>query len=123
MKKLFSYPKKAKLKSRKAIAHLFAEGEYLYKYPIKMYYIENGELENKITVTAPKRNHKRAVDRNMLKRKMREAYRLNQQIISHTHFNILLLYTAKHKEEFEKISRSTIYLLNELALRKSIALT
>lgn len=123
MAKLFSYPKSAKLKSRKAIAHLFNQGAYIYKYPIKLYFISNKEGFNKLTASAPKRNHKSAVNRNLLKRRMREAYRLNQSIISHTNYDILFLYTAKEIENYQKIETSMIYLLNELALRNSIAST
>ena len=50
---------------------------------------------NKILILAPKRNFKKAVDRNLLRRRIREAYRKNKNIIAGESINIFISYVAK----------------------------
>lgn len=108
------------LKSRKAIELLFKEGKSIYKYPLKLIWnfqaLENIET-HQIGVTVPKRNFKKAVDRNLLKRRMREAYRLNKQIICNDECSIIyamLIYTSKKSEPFKNIESSIKVLLKRL---------
>ena len=70
----FSFPKSEKLKSKKAIKHLFAEGNTVIKYPIKLFYlpIENSH-KTKAAFSVPKHNFKKAVTRNRIKRQLRES--------------------------------------------------
>lgn len=76
----YTYGKKDKLKSRKQIEALFATGLSLSVFPIKVFYIRPSEnevlLQAGVGVSA--RNFKKAVDRNRIKRLLREAYRLQK---------------------------------------------
>lgn len=122
--KKFGFNKEEKLKSKKTIAKLFEEGQQIYKYPIKAFYSNESLTVSKAGFSASKRNHKKAVSRNKLKRRMREAYRLNKDIIGlSAKLNIIWLYTSKEIEDYKTIEKSMIHLLNELALRNSIAST
>jgi ribonuclease P protein component len=82
--KSFSLKKKERLSSKKIIDKLFAEGDSILQYPFKMVFLKT-ELPAKQPVqtgfTASKKLFKRAVDRNRIKRQLREAYRLNKNII------------------------------------------
>jgi ribonuclease P protein component len=79
MPKAFGLPKKERLKSRKSIDALFAEGKHFVVFPIRVsYLLADGEGAVQIGVGASKRNYKRAVDRNRIKRLLREAYRLQK---------------------------------------------
>jgi ribonuclease P protein component len=83
MAKLFGFSKTEKLKSRKAIDELFARGKSQSIFPIRISYqflpIEvNEEAGLKVGVSVSKRNFKKAVDRNRIKRLLREAYRLQK---------------------------------------------
>jgi ribonuclease P protein component len=86
MAKEFALGKNEKLKSRKQIDVLFAGGKTFMSFPLRVSYqlapIEEGEKSGiQIGVSASKRNFKRAVDRNRIKRLLREAYRLQKKDI------------------------------------------
>jgi ribonuclease P protein component len=76
----FSYQKKDKLKSRKQTQFLFAKGQSMNAFPIKLIYtieaFEPGTLQ--AGVGAPSRTFRKAVARNRVKRLLREGYRLER---------------------------------------------
>ena len=80
----FTYNKHEKLKSRKLIKLLFEKGEKISVFPLMLLYLEV-EHESKYPVqagvTVSKKNFKRAVDRNRIKRLLREVYRLNKPFL------------------------------------------
>ncbi len=61
---------------------------------------------NRIMVTVPKRNFKRAVRRNLLKRRMRESYRLGKHLLTSSGTDILLVYTASEILPYRDISEA-----------------
>ncbi|MBP0902907.1 ribonuclease P protein component [Mariniflexile gromovii] len=99
----FTFNKKEKLKSKKLIEQLFAEGKSVSVFPLRLVYLpavfDDGVLV-KTGVSVSKRYFKTAVDRNRIKRLMRESYRLNKAV----HFNnlttsyaFMILYIGKEK--------------------------
>jgi ribonuclease P protein component len=77
----FSYNKFEKLKSRKQIELLFAQGKSISSFPVKVFYlrVEHTPVHPvQVGVGVSARNFKKAVDRNTIKRRMREAYRLHK---------------------------------------------
>jgi ribonuclease P protein component len=91
--------KTERLKSLKAIEHLFAKGEKISSFPIKLIYIihENAKISShQVAFSVPKRNIKKAVHRNKIKRRMREAYRKNKHILAvseNKKLNIMFIFT------------------------------
>ncbi len=84
MAKDAGFGKAEKLKSRKLVEELFARGKSVHLFPIRISYkFLAVEADDKATmqvgVSVSKRNFKRAVDRNRIKRLLREAYRLQKQ--------------------------------------------
>ncbi len=81
MKKRFTYRKKEKLKSRKQLSALFAAKQSFLHFPVKVFYLQP-EVKTgapvKAGVGANSRNFKKAVHRNLIKRLLREAYRLHK---------------------------------------------
>ena len=77
----FFFKKNEKLTSEKEIDLLFKSGKSSFIYPVKVIFITSRiqPIECKVLMTAPKRYLKKAVDRNLVKRRMREAYRLNAE--------------------------------------------
>lgn len=99
------FKKCEKLKSKKSFDQLFSEGKSVKAFPLRLVYVPLGEGSecHKIGVSAPKRSFKRAVDRNRLKRLMREAFRKNKFLIDNTStkYALLFLYTGKTIEPYD----------------------
>jgi ribonuclease P protein component len=86
MAREFTLSKEERLKSRKQIEALFAGGKTFMCFPLRISYqfstLPEGEKSSMhIGVSASKRYFKRAVDRNRIKRLLREAYRLQKKDI------------------------------------------
>lgn len=77
--KEFGYPKNEKLKIKKEISLLFEKGKWKSVGKIRIINYKNEQFANqKVGVSVSKRHYKKAVDRNRIKRLLREAYRLNK---------------------------------------------
>ncbi len=114
----FRFPKSEKLKSRKTIELLFTEGKSVTKFPVKVFYlpIENAK-KNQAGFAVPKRNFKSAVDRNRIKRQLREAYRLQKHLLKidgELKFTLFFLYLGKEKLPYTSIEKAMISLLEKI---------
>ena len=79
---LHTLPKSERLCSKKALERLFGgERRSVSVFPIRAVFAESEEPGVRIMVSVSKRHFKRAVRRNRVKRQLREAYRLNKQIL------------------------------------------
>lgn len=96
------------------IDSLMERGEVIFKFPIRAHYLlrqdENG---SRMMVSVPKRNFKRAVKRNLLKRRIREAFRLNSAGAPAA--DILFTYVGKEVEDYERIAASVTAILSGVA--------
>lgn len=117
------YSKNEKLKSKKAIDYLFSKGKSINAFPIRAIYIKKPTPENVLInagVVVSKKNIKLAVKRNLIKRRMREAYRLNNQELKTSlknkdlEFDIMFIYSSKEILPFETIERKIKVLLSRL---------
>lgn len=119
MSSQFTFQKKDKLKSRKQTQFLFAKGQSMNAFPIKLIYtLESNEPGSVQTgVGAPSRTFRKAVDRNRVKRLLREGYRLERpefitssvDALNKLRVNLFFLYTdatvISQKEIQEKIKQ------------------
>ena len=116
----FSYPKKEKLKSRTLIDLIFTKGKSVSKYPLRLSFIENqnesGAIVINFGVSVSKKYFKKAVDRNYIKRVLRECYRLNKDIIhknTQKSYALMLLYQCKEPLEYHEINTKTVLLFEK----------
>ncbi len=110
----YTYGKKDKLKSRKQIALLFKDGKSFTVFPLKCIWLYEPASEVPLTikcgVTAQKRNFAKAVDRNKIKRHLREAWRLQKPTLEARSeeltgaLSLFFLYVGKDEEALKSIS-------------------
>jgi len=105
----FTYNKHEKLKSRKLIKQLFENGKAISIYPLRLIYLKVEHESNFLLqtgVSVSKRNFKLAVDRNRIKRMMREVYRLNKNMLYESlddKYIFMFIYLGKTEIEYNKL--------------------
>ena len=96
-----------RLKSKVLFEKLFNEGASITVFPIKLHYLKTdafSEVPIKVAVSAPKRRFRKAVDRNRIKRLLREAYRLNKPLIFNNiegNYAFLILYLGRKMPSYD----------------------
>src|SRR5690606_14685878 len=105
----FTYTQKDKLKSKKLIELLFAEGQSVSAYPFRLVY-KNAAFDDgvimKTAVPVSKRHFEKAGDRNRIKTLIRESYRLNRHLYFNnmtTSYALMILYIGKDKPTLEHV--------------------
>lgn len=118
-------PKRSRLKQRSAIQALFADSASAKAYPLRLVYaLHTGEAADaervRMGFVASKRGFKRAVDRNAIKRRMREAYRLDQARLRawltgrEATMHGMLIYTGRELPTQRDITKAWTKLLRRL---------
>lgn len=114
----YTYPRAQRLKSRSDIDALFRSGKSFSVYPLKVFYRWEGEALPKVGVGAPKRYFKRAVDRNRIKRLLRENYRLQKADLfdapAARGLQVFLIYTGKELPAHEDMRQKIGVILKKL---------
>lgn len=78
------FPKNERLTSKKSVETLFRKRVACFTFPFRAVWMESTEADApaiRVLVSAPKKKFKHAVDRNRIKRLMRESYRLNKELL------------------------------------------
>ena len=118
--------KAERLKSRKQITQLFSKNQHVFSYPFKyIFSLSNqcNETPVKLLISVPKRSFKHAVDRNRIKRLIREAYRKNKAIIykqlqtQETEILLGIIYVGKEIMTYQDIEKSLIKGLEKLRIK------
>ena len=115
-------PKAEVLHKRDDISSLMKDGKSFAKHPVRVVYsmVDSENPEVLVFFSAPKRNFKRAVDRNRVKRLLREAYRLNKFTLvetAHTQnktIHLAFLFTGRELPSFTGVQDKIILILQRL---------
>jgi ribonuclease P protein component len=126
----YTLGKTERLKSRKLIEQVFKQGKAFSVFPFRIIYLlkevepnkalptVNDKLQTGFTVSA--KYFKKAVDRNRIKRLMREGYRLQQNELQHTvaesnkQLSVFFIYTGNELPEYKIIFEKTESVLKRL---------
>jgi len=106
-------PKKERLTHARVFESLFVSGHTLKSYPVQLRYLkeEDSRASNSIQVafTAPKRRLKKAVQRNLVKRRMRAAYQANKHLVFNNmkgNFAFLFLYLGNTTPSYATLQKA-----------------
>jgi ribonuclease P protein component len=122
---MYTFKKEERLCNKRLIDELFHNGSSFLCYPYRVSWLavaEASESPVQVLIAVPKKRYKRAVDRNLLKRRIREAYRLNKQehlytLLSEAHKNIVFSigYIGKEIDPYELMEKKMLKLLKQLS--------
>lgn len=133
----FALRREERLRGRTTISQLFSEGQSGFTYPLRYVWMEGSTFEAlavsedeeaevevvacspkaSVMFNVPKRFHRRANKRNLLRRRVKEAYRLQKsQLIveGRRPLRIALIYTTKEVLTYSQISRAVGKILNQI---------
>jgi len=118
------FGKSERLRNVTLIGDLFKEGKSVFTYPFKVVFMPNPAVSFppvQLLIVAPKRGYKKAVDRNRIKRLVREAYRCNKHIlwssrqVSGQQLLVAVVYVGKTILPYAEIEKKLILILHRLS--------
>lgn len=117
-----SLPRSERLRSLGAVRRLFECGESGFVFPFRYVWYAEPDTEPSVEVlfTVPKKFHKRANRRNLLRRRTKEAYRLQKQIVRNgatVNLDLALTYSSKEVLPYKVIANAVRKILEHVAER------
>lgn len=131
----YTLPRSERLRSLKAIRRMFGEGHSGFVYPFRYVWIatepcgEDAEMQPcsergvEVMFSVPKKFHKRANKRNLLKRRTREAYRLNREPLYEQlqqggkAINMAFIYSTKEIHTYKTVENAVQRILAQVCER------
>jgi len=121
-KERYSLGKTERLKSRKAIEQLFREGRSFSTFPFRILWMSNPSLPAVLQAgfAVSSKHFKKAVDRNRIKRLMREAYRLQKNVLAanleqrQKRMAVFFIYMGNELPEYQTLQERTAAVLKRL---------
>lgn len=125
MDKPYALPKSERLSSLTAVRRLFKDGAAGFVYPFRYMVITEQSASSSVEAlfSVPKRYHKRANKRNTLRRRTKEAYRLNKATLTSSALakgqaiDIAFVYSSKEVLPYKTIEHAICKIINEVGSR------
>lgn len=120
-----SLPKNQRLSSQRAIDQLFSQGNSTIAYPLRAVFRLYADDESlppaRFMITVPKKKIRHAVGRVLMRRRIREAYRINRHLLfpslneAHVHADIALIYLSSDLADYATIEQCIQAILDHIA--------
>lgn len=118
------FSKDERLHSKKSIKELFDKGSSFFLYPFKVICLDReAAAENQVLVSVSKKKLRKAVHRNYIKRRVKEAYRLNKFLLEEpgaTKKLIALVYVSQELMGYHKIEPKVKKILQKIPKIKKV---
>ena len=115
-----TFSKNERLCGKTNIDNLLAKGKYGNVGCLRFRWVSTNENEHpRILISVPKKIFKRAVKRNLFKRRIRECWRKQKHLLGHCGIDILITYTTKECVEYKQIEEAVDQIIAKIS--KSIA--
>jgi ribonuclease P protein component len=112
----YSFPRLERLKSKKKISQVFAEGKSVFRTILSVRLLKETGIQTdavvKVAFSVPKRKVQSAVKRNLIKRRMKEAYRLNRSMIpmddianAGQFYSVVFIYQSNEIQSYVEIEK------------------
>ena len=112
------FPKSERLCGKTAVVSLFETGKSISAGCLRCKYLMRADDgPSRIVVSVPKRNFKRAVRRNLLKRRIREAYRRQKSLLG-AGLDVLFIYTSPEVQPYEVVFADMTAVLSAMAAKR-----
>lgn len=113
--------KNERLKSRKALDLVFQKGNRFSVSPVRVFWIKSDEPGVRVGVGVSAKHFKRAVDRNRIKRQLRESYRLQKSVLNTTAIekglHVFFVYTETSLPEFSVLKEKVEQALQKISVQ------
>lgn len=116
-----SLSRNERLRSLGAVRRLFESGQSGFIFPFRYVWFAEPDTEQSVEVlfSVPKKFHKRANKRNLVRRRTKEAYRLQKQILADTgkplNLDLALVYSSKEVLSAKTIAHAVRRILESVA--------
>lgn len=113
----FTLPKSERLHAEKSIKELFEKGSSFFLYPFKIiFWVEEGLVEgpNQVLFSVSKKKIKKATGRNFIKRRLKEAYRLNKSLLPPSGLLLGFIFVGDPKMSFGELEPKMKLVLQRL---------
>ena len=120
---MFQFPKKQKICSHYAIERLFANGKSISEKPFRVIWNFEENRDNvslKSLIVVSKKRVKSAVERNIVKRRIKEAYRIQKKKLelfletNNLQLNLAIIYQEEEIIDYKSLEQKINLLLNRL---------
>jgi ribonuclease P protein component len=120
-----TFRRQERLKSKKIIQSLFREGQAISAFPLRLIWIQrplpSSDFPAQFALAVPRRSFPGAASRNVLRRRIREAYRLHKHSLyealepADAQVALIAIYTAKEPLPYKTIEKAMRKALKRLA--------